>query len=552
MSIKNAEIIITTGYSQYGIGGIYSFTDLSIEKSEIDVKTGSTYKYNTAIASKEKMKIIDSRIKAETGTVDKYDGNDSGVIRAKSLELKNSELDVRSDYEGLMILDSITVDGGKITSYSKNTNAIELEHGKLTMTNSPIISAIGGGSAFKCHYDHEYISTYSNQDDVKVRVSETFEGDLEEYTWTDKSLTPLTDFYNPYKRVIITKEPDLPTYIIRFNLGGGTGNIPQTDIEHGTLFTLPTVDGIEAPEGKEFDAWEVGGKRKAPGDAIIVTADLEIKALWKNKKAEEKPSDKPTVDKTQLQDIIDKAEKEIAKTKVSTDGTDVPKNEYWVEKVDVNELQKAINDAKAIISKAGITQKEIDKTIADLNKAIKIFQGKKHTGRKDDHLIDPLFILWGPEHYSTTPTTPKPDNTLTTKTNLEARLIIGSKTLEKGLDGSTVEIQMDVAPYIVEGRTMVPIRFVAEALGFDVEWNEDTWTVIMKDKNNTVEIPVKTNKIIVNGYEYVSDVSPIIENDRTFLPIGNIARALGLKDGTDVIWNESTQEVIIKRTIENN
>lgn len=153
------------------------------------------------------------------------------------------------------------------------------------------------------------------------------------------------------------------------------------------------------------------------------------------------------------------------------------------------------------------------------------------------------FVLSGTRRYEKTP------HIESAKINLQAKLIIGSKILEKTFNTSKINIDMDVAPYIVEGRTMVPIRFVAEALGFDVDWNGETWTVIMKDKYNTVEIPVKTNKIIVNGNEYESDVAPILENGRTFLPIGNVARALGLKDGTDVIWNESTQEVIIKRTI---
>lgn len=166
--------------------------------------------------------------------------------------------------------------------------------------------------------------------------------------------------------------------------------------------------------------------------------------------------------------------------------------------------------------------------------------------------IDPSFILF-PAHgikstASSKPNIPTPIHE--SDITLQIRLIIGSKILEKSIDGLSTNIEMDVAPYIVQGRTMVPIRFVAEALGFDVNWNQDTWTVIMKDKYNTVEIPVLTNKIIVNGNVYESDVAPILENGRTFLPIGNVARALGLKDGKDVIWKGETQEVIIKRTIE--
>lgn len=109
---------------------------------------------------------------------------------------------------------------------------------------------------------------------------------------------------------------------------------------------------------------------------------------------------------------------------------------------------------------------------------------------------------------------------------------------------------MDVAPFIANNRTMLPIRFVAEALGFKVEWDDHTRTVILTDKDNVVRIPVDTNKIIVNGKEFESDAKPILRNNRTMLPIGNIARALGLVDGKDIIWDAKSKEVVIKREIE--
>ena len=108
---------------------------------------------------------------------------------------------------------------------------------------------------------------------------------------------------------------------------------------------------------------------------------------------------------------------------------------------------------------------------------------------------------------------------------------------------------MDVAPYIKDGRTMLPIRYVAEALGFEVEWNSNTRTAVLKTKNTRVEIPVDTNKIIVNDTVYTSDVKPEIKNNRTMLSIANIARALGLSDGKDIIWNSKSKMVTIYRSI---
>ena len=97
---------------------------------------------------------------------------------------------------------------------------------------------------------------------------------------------------------------------------------------------------------------------------------------------------------------------------------------------------------------------------------------------------------------------------------------------------------------------MLPIRFVAEALGFNVQWDNENRTVILIDKENVVKIPVDTNKIIVKWKKFMkSDVKPVIRNDRTMLPIANIARALGLKDGKDIFWNGNTKEVLITREV---
>lgn len=132
---------------------------------------------------------------------------------------------------------------------------------------------------------------------------------------------------------------------------------------------------------------------------------------------------------------------------------------------------------------------------------------------------------------------------------LSIKLKIGSKDVRRSVRGVKSNGKVDVAPFIHNNRTMLPIRHVAESLGLEVQWIEKTRTVILSDKNNRVEIPVDTNKIIVNGKTYTSDTKAMIRNDRTYLPIANVARALGLVDGKEIIWNAETQEVEISRTI---
>ena len=132
---------------------------------------------------------------------------------------------------------------------------------------------------------------------------------------------------------------------------------------------------------------------------------------------------------------------------------------------------------------------------------------------------------------------------------LEAILFINNNLMQKSVNGVVSQVRMDIAPFIYQSRTMLPIRFVAESLGFMVTWDANTRTVYLVDKENIVQIPVDTNNIIVNGNTFVSDVKPIIKNNRTMLPVANVARALGLQDGKDILWDAVRAMVTLKRNV---
>ena len=155
----------------------------------------------------------------------------------------------------------------------------------------------------------------------------------------------------------------------------------------------------------------------------------------------------------------------------------------------------------------------------------------------------PFFFAYG----GSEKTKPANETKAPAEIKMVTKLVIGSKKLVVTVNGVQKEVAMDVEPFISNNRTMLPIRFVAEALGFKVEWDDPTRTVILTDKDTVVKIPVDTNQIIVNGTVFESDVKPILKSNRTMLPIANIARALGLVDGKDIIWDGATKEVIIKR-----
>ncbi len=108
------------------------------------------------------------------------------------------------------------------------------------------------------------------------------------------------------------------------------------------------------------------------------------------------------------------------------------------------------------------------------------------------------------------------------------------------VDGRTITFREDVAPTIINDRTYVPVRRVLEAMGAKVSWVAETRTVKVSSADNTVkldltidskEISVLTFTSILNSEQstIISDVAPIILNDRTMLPIRVVAEAIGAK-----------------------
>lgn len=62
------------------------------------------------------------------------------------------------------------------------------------------------------------------------------------------------------------------------------------------------------------------------------------------------------------------------------------------------------------------------------------------------------------------------------------------------------EIVSDVPPQLIEGRVMVPARFIAEPLGATVEWNEEKNAVIITNKSETVNTEIE-EKNLIHGKE---------------------------------------------------
>ena len=99
----------------------------------------------------------------------------------------------------------------------------------------------------------------------------------------------------------------------------------------------------------------------------------------------------------------------------------------------------------------------------------------------------------------------------------------------------------DQPPVIYDGRTLVPLRAIFEALGADVEWDQGTQTVTATADDITVAMQIGNPVMTINNEEITLDVSPQLVGGRTLVP----ARAVAESFGAAVDWNAATRTVII-------
>ncbi|PKM49898.1 MAG: copper amine oxidase [Firmicutes bacterium HGW-Firmicutes-7] len=103
------------------------------------------------------------------------------------------------------------------------------------------------------------------------------------------------------------------------------------------------------------------------------------------------------------------------------------------------------------------------------------------------------------------------------------------KSLNKdiGIYVNNIKLNPDSSPYLENNRTFVPIRFISEALNVTIEWDGATSTAIMTAGDQTIKLPVGSSKAYVNGVSYNVDAPIKLYNGRVFIPIRFVSEVLG-------------------------
>lgn len=130
---------------------------------------------------------------------------------------------------------------------------------------------------------------------------------------------------------------------------------------------------------------------------------------------------------------------------------------------------------------------------------------------------------------------------------------IGLNTYQK-ISGSHIETRkMDAAPYIKNGRTMLPLRYVSDAISASVYWNNQTRTASFTKESLEAKIQIDGNKIVMsNGVIHIMDTKPDNVKGRILVPITNVANVYSLTNGNstdgvdnDIEWDGTNRTVTI-------
>ena len=100
-------------------------------------------------------------------------------------------------------------------------------------------------------------------------------------------------------------------------------------------------------------------------------------------------------------------------------------------------------------------------------------------------------------------------------------------------------------PVIQDERTLVPVRAIVEAMGGTVTWDGDTQTATLVLGEDTIKLTIGSTTAYLNDVASTLDVTPIIINERTMLPIRFIAESFKF----EVAWDGDTQTIFIVKEI---
>lgn len=103
------------------------------------------------------------------------------------------------------------------------------------------------------------------------------------------------------------------------------------------------------------------------------------------------------------------------------------------------------------------------------------------------------------------------------------------------------DFETGTAAKVVNDRVMVPMRAIFEKFNSEVNWDGETKTIYATNESSIIVMQIGNNKMFANSLEIELDAPPMIEVDRTLVPLRAVSSSLG----AEVNWNEEERTVYI-------
>jgi hypothetical protein len=122
--------------------------------------------------------------------------------------------------------------------------------------------------------------------------------------------------------------------------------------------------------------------------------------------------------------------------------------------------------------------------------------------------------------------------------NNQVKLTINNKKVS--VNGKTMTLEQ--APIIIDGNTMIPVRFVTEALGGTVRWDDKERKVTIIRGSALIDLWLDQPDLLATGQRLTAEVAPKLMNSLTLVPLRIISENMGWKVG----WDQKTQTVTLQ------
>lgn len=129
--------------------------------------------------------------------------------------------------------------------------------------------------------------------------------------------------------------------------------------------------------------------------------------------------------------------------------------------------------------------------------------------------------------------------------NATTTFTMDSTTYTMIINGQPQTMTMDVAPFIQDNRAMLPIKYVADAIGAKVNYDPMSRVATFTKDATVAALYLDSNVLYVNGTPVTMDTKPVISNGRAMVPVIYVAQAFGFQYGTDLVYDAATRSVTI-------